>query len=83
MIITCPACGARDKREFTWVGIPLPRPDRHAAPEVWDDYIHLRDNPAGPSREYWYHDPCGAMILGERDTVTHATGAFTLARDAR
>jgi heterotetrameric sarcosine oxidase delta subunit len=81
--LTCPYCGARDRREFTWCGdaVALARPARDAAPEAWDAYIHLRDNPAGATREIWYHDPCGAMILGERDTMTHATGAFVPARE--
>jgi sarcosine oxidase subunit delta len=29
----------------------------------------------------WYHDPCGAWIVVERDTVTHAVYA-TPAREA-
>ena len=84
MKVTCPACGARDRREFTWCGdaLALDRPDRDAGAEAWDAYIHLRENPAGATREIWYHDACGAMIVGERDTVTHATGAFVMARGA-
>ena len=41
-------------------------------------YIHLRDNPAGPTRDLWYHDPCGAWIVAERNTVTHAFTSTTL-----
>lgn len=76
MRITCPHCGTRDRREFTWIGTAamIDRPAPDAGPEAWDSYIHLRDNPAGPSRELWYHDPCGAMIMAERDTVTHRFG---------
>lgn len=80
MRITCPHCGPRDRREFTWSGAHLPRPARDAAPEDWHAYVHLRDNPAGPVRELWYHDPCGAFIVADRDTVTHAVHATTLAR---
>jgi heterotetrameric sarcosine oxidase delta subunit len=76
MRITCPHCGTRDRREFTWIGdaVALDRPARDAGPAAWESYIHLRDNPAGQTREIWYHDPCGAMIHAERDTVTHAFG---------
>jgi heterotetrameric sarcosine oxidase delta subunit len=73
MRMTCPNCGSRDRREFTWGGdaLALNRPGRDAGPETWDSYIHLRDNPAGRTRDLWYHDPCGAWIVAERDTVTH------------
>ena len=71
MRLTCPHCGARDLREFTYRGADLPRPDGNWGP-AWDDYLHLRDNPAGESREQWYHDPCGAWLIVTRDTVTHA-----------
>ncbi len=73
MRITCPCCGPRDRREFTWIGTAaiMDRPSAGAPPEAWHDYIHLRDNPAGPSQELWYHDPCGAVALVGRDTLTH------------
>jgi len=74
MRLNCPCCGLRDRREFTWIGasVIMERPRAGAPPEDWHDYIHLRDNPAGPSRELWYHDPCGMVAMVERDTVTHA-----------
>ena len=83
MRITCPLCGERDQREFTWSGdaIALDRPAREAGPEVWDAYIHLRANPAGLTRDLWYHDACGAFVVLERDTVTHAIHSAALARE--
>ncbi len=74
MRITCPCCGTRDRREFTYQGdaLALERPGRDAGPEAWDDYLHNRDNPAGRLRDLWYHDPCGAWMVVERDTVSHA-----------
>jgi sarcosine oxidase subunit delta len=83
MRITCPTCGSRDRREFTWAGdaVVLDRPQRDAGPEVWDAYIHLRDNPAGRTRDMWYHDPCGTWIVAERDTVTHAVYSTTAASE--
>ncbi len=85
MRVTCPLCGERDRREFTVRGddTALRRPERDAGSEVWHAYVHLRDNPAGPVREMWYHDPCQAWIVVERDTVTHAVHGTTLAREAR
>ena len=57
MRITCPICGARDRREFYYVGdaLALQRPDADAPPAAWDDYLHNRDNPAGVTRDLWYH----------------------------
>jgi sarcosine oxidase subunit delta len=84
MRVTCPFCGERDRREFTVQGddTSLARPDRDAPGEDWHAYVHLRDNLPGPIREMWYHDPCGAWLVVERDTVTHAVHSSTLAREA-
>lgn len=81
MRINCPCCGTRDRREFTYQGdaLALERPDRDAGEQAWDDYVHNRDNPAGPTRDLWYHDPCGAWIVVDRDTVTHAVHGSVLA----
>ena len=62
MRLTCPLCGPRDRREFYYYGADdwLDRPAADAAPEVWHDFIHLRDNPAGLTRDLWYHEQgCG------------------------
>lgn len=81
MRITCPCCGERDRREFTCQGdaVALDRPARDAGLAAWDDYVHNRDNPAGRTRDLWYHDPCGAWIVVDRDTVTHAVHGTVLA----
>jgi methylglutamate dehydrogenase subunit B len=74
MRITCPCCGLRDRREFTYLGADayLNRPEAEATPQTWDDYLHNRDNPAGETRDLWYHDPCGTWLKVTRNTVTHA-----------
>ncbi len=75
MRLTCPLCGERDRREFTYYGdaIYADRPSSDAAPEAWDDYLHLRANPAGETRDLWYHEMgCSAWIEVTRNTVTHA-----------
>ena len=84
MRVACPFCGERDRREFTVQGddTALRRPERDAGAEAWHDYVHLRDNPAGRLREMWYHDPCGAWVVVERDTATHAVHGATLAAEA-
>ena len=74
MRLTCPYCGERDLREFSYKGSAdyASRPDADAAPAAWDDYLHLRENPAGPTEELWHHTPCGTWVKATRDTRTHA-----------
>jgi sarcosine oxidase subunit delta len=72
--IPCPLCGPRDRREFYYFGAAdyLDRPTAEAAPDAWDAYLHLRDNPAGETRDLWYHETgCAAWIEVKRNTVTH------------
>jgi methylglutamate dehydrogenase subunit B len=73
MLIPCPCCGPRDRREFTYTGdaVALKRPAPGAGDADWDAWLHLRDNPAGETRDLWYHDPCGTWAIVTRDTVTH------------
>ncbi|WP_298842650.1 sarcosine oxidase subunit delta [uncultured Roseobacter sp.] len=83
MRLTCPVCGERDRREFYYKGdgVALNRPAPDAGTEAWDDYVHLRDNPAGVTQDLWQHDGgCGAWILVTRNTVTHEVLATGLAR---
>ncbi len=85
MRITCPLCGERDRREFTYQGdaVALDRPGPEAGAEDWHAYIHLRDNPAGETRDLWYHDTCQSWLIVTRDTVTHAVRATELAAEAK
>ncbi len=85
MRIPCPLCGERDRREFYCMGAAtyLDRPDTGADPGAWDAYLHLRANPAGPSRELWRHEGgCGAWLIVERDTTDHAVAGARLAAGA-
>lgn len=80
MRINCPICGERDRREFYYRGAVLTRPDGDAPAPDWDDYLHLRDNPAGPTWEYWQHEAgCTAWLEVQRNTVTHDILAVRLA----
>jgi len=86
MRIACPLCGPRDRREFYYLGdaIALRRPAPQAGAQVWDDYLHNRDNPAGITRELWYHEAgCAAWLVVVRDTVSHAIHDIQLAADVR
>jgi len=85
MRITCPLCGERDRREFYYKGaaVALNRPEPEAGAAAWDDYVFLRDNPAGETRDLWYHaDGCGAWLVVTRDTVSHAVLETRLAGEA-
>lgn len=86
MRLTCPNCGERDRREFSYTGhaVVLDRPDAEAGPEAWDDYLHNRDNPAGVTRDLWYHElGCAAWIVVTRNTVTHEILKTEFASDVK
>jgi sarcosine oxidase subunit delta len=83
MRIPCPLCGARDRREFYYKGAALARPAPDADAQAWDEYVHLRENPAGQTRDLWHHEAgCGAWLVVTRDTVTHEVLDVVLAREA-
>ncbi|WP_439156049.1 sarcosine oxidase subunit delta [Yoonia sp.] len=85
MRIACPNCGDRDRREFYYQGhaVVLSRPSRDAGDQAWNDYLHNRDNPAGMTRDVWYHEGgCGAWLVVERNTLTHTVQDVTLAEKA-
>ncbi len=80
MRLTCPLCGPRDRREFYYYGAAdyLNRPSGDD-PAAWDAYLHLRDNPAGQTRDLWYHETgCAQWLLVTRDTVSHAISDVVL-----
>ncbi len=86
MRITCPHCGERDRREFYYVGdaLAINRPVPNAGAQAWNDYVHNRDNPAGVTKDLWYHESgCSAWIVVTRNTVTHEIIATQLASDAK
>jgi methylglutamate dehydrogenase subunit B len=73
-----------DRREFYYYGAEdyLNRPAPDAPPEAWDDYLHNRDNPAGVTRDLWYHDMgcSSSWLVVTRNTVTHEiTGVVAVA----
>lgn len=86
MRINCPLCGDRDRREFYYQGaaVALARPAPDAGEDAWNDYVHLRENPAGETQELWQHEAgCGAWLVVRRDTVTHEVFGAKLAQDVK
>ena len=86
MIINHPLLGPRDAAEFVYLGDAslIERPDWQVedAMERFLDYGYLRDNPAGPHRELWYHEQGDrSWLVVTRDTLTHDITDVELARD--
>jgi len=86
MRLACPYCGNRDLREFVYLGdatVRRPDPNSPDALERFTAYVYLRDNPAGPHCELWYHaGGCHAWLIATRDTRTHEISGIEPARDA-
>jgi sarcosine oxidase subunit delta len=84
MRIPCPYCGPRDSSEFAYHGDAAPRRPADGDAAAMADYVYLRDNPAGPIEELWYHaQGCRSWLVVSRDTRDHAiAGARLAARGA-
>ena len=81
--IDCPYCGPRDHAEFAYGGDATRERPRHdeADLERWYAYVFLRDNPCGPTREFWHHvHGCRQWLVVDRDTFTHAIASVQPAR---
>ena len=84
MRIECPLCGSRDRREFYYQGhaTALDRPNPEATPEIWDDYLHNRENLAGITEDLWHHEHgCGAWLVVRRNTISHEILSVWLAKE--
>lgn len=58
------------------------RPAADAGEDVWEAYLHLRENPAGALEELWQHEAgCGAWLRVTRDTVSHQVLDVVLAAE--
>ena len=84
MRIKCPYCGEREASEFTYLGAAdLKRPDPTAldAEALFFEYAYIRDNPAGPMAELWYHGGgCRSWLRVVRDTRSHEIESAALAK---
>ncbi len=85
MIISCPHCGPRDLREYTYLGSAklLDRPDGDAGAEAFYDYVYIRENPTGENAELWQHSSgCSAWLNVLRNVSTHEILSVKLAHEA-
>ena len=86
MRIPCPLCGSRDRREFYYYGSEdyLNRPTDQGSIEELDNHLFLRDNPAGITRDLWYHETgCTAWLIVTRNTITHEVLRSELVADRK
>ncbi len=72
--ITCPWCGERDEREFTYggeAGVAHPADPEALTDEQWARYLYFRRNPRGVWRERWCHSSgCRRWFVVSRDTAS-------------
>lgn len=88
MLIPHPLLGLRDAQEFTYLGdaalLNRPDPQVEAAEAAFNDYVYVRDNPAGIHRELWFHDAGDrSWLVVTRDTTTHEILGAELASDVK
>jgi sarcosine oxidase subunit delta len=86
MRIRCSFCGERDVSEFAYLGdanAARPDPTTAEAQAKFFDAVYLRDNPAGPHDELWYHaSGCRTWLRVTRNTRTHEILGSAYARKA-
>jgi methylglutamate dehydrogenase subunit B len=84
MRLNCPFCGERDSSEFVYLGdadFRRPDPDAPDAQRLFYEAVYLRDNPAGPHDELWYHNfGCRQWLCVTRNTRTHEILAVATAK---
>jgi heterotetrameric sarcosine oxidase delta subunit len=73
LLITCPNCGPRNETEFSHGGErDVVLPAFPLSDEAWADYLFMRENPAGPVDEWWFHRlGCRMWFALRRDTTTN------------
>lgn len=86
MLIPHPLLGPRDAQNSPYLGDAalLRRPDGMAesAAKDFNDYVYLRDNPAGLHRELWFHEQGDrSWLVVTRNTVTHEILGAELANE--
>lgn len=83
MRIKCPLCGERDRREFYYMGAEdyINRPDEGDI-DAMHRYLHIRENPAGVTRDLWHHEAgCASWLVVERNTNTHEILGVSLVKE--
>ena len=83
-LFPCPFCGPREESEFHYGGeAGNLRPDgADVTAERWAGYLHMRDNPKGPTREIWVHMTCGEFFAMSRDSVNHKVSGSSVLGEA-
>ena len=73
---SCPYCGTRAETEFAHGGeAHIRRPAPTTDDRDWAEYLFLRENPKGWTRERWRHVAgCGRWFNLLRNTATDAVG---------
>jgi heterotetrameric sarcosine oxidase delta subunit len=82
ILLPCAWCGPRDAAEFAHIGEVSARPGPdEVTPGQWRDYLYMRANPCGWTRETWYHRlGCRRFITVERHTETNEVRSVSAAR---
>ena len=86
MLLNHPHLGPRDAAEFVYLGDAslINRPDWQSenASDEFYEYLYLRDNPAGETRDLWFHEQGDrSWLVVTRNTLTHEITKVELARD--
>ncbi len=69
-IMICPLNGPRNISEFSYGGEVRDRPAPGADAAAVADYLFLKDNQPGVTREWWCHLPTTTWFIAERDLAT-------------
>jgi sarcosine oxidase subunit delta len=83
MRIDCPHCGERNASEFLYRGDASVKRPQTPDPDAFFDFVYIRQNAAGPMKEFWFHSGgCRSWLIVTRDTVTHEIMSVEAAREA-
>lgn len=69
-IMICPLNGPRNISEFSYGGEVKARPAPGAGPDAVADYVFLKENWPGVTREWWFHMPTSYWFIAERNLGT-------------
>lgn len=71
-MIECPNCGSRSVYEFRFGGEVHERPSPTVPSQEWVRHLYMRQNEAGPQKEWWFHRfGCRKWFLAVRNTTTN------------
>jgi sarcosine oxidase subunit delta len=83
MRIDCPNCGERNASEFLYKGDASVERPQTLDPDAFFDFLYIRQNAAGPTKEFWFHaGGCRSWLIVTRNTLTHEITSVEAARAA-